>query len=169
MTEPPKMGNDIDYNDTSGKGIVLPIAESRAHWSLFLPSALVALVYALAWGLLVLTGQGDGALAKVMFLVMMIAPPILLVQAFLRYNSVGLGLTKNHVLVARGWPRMVGEQIELKDLSFVEVRMSLIGRWLGTGKIVLLLKDGRSISISDLDQPESIGETIQSHIPPFPV
>jgi len=167
MTEPQTAGGEETVDHAPDEEVVLPIVESRAHWSLFLPSLVVALVYTAAWALLVITGRGDGTLAKLMFLVMMIAPPILLVQAFLRYNSIGLALTKNHVLVSKGWPRLAGEQIGLKNLSAVEVRFSVVGRWLGAGRVVLLQKDGRVVSVSDLDQPEEIADAIQSHIPPF--
>ena len=154
-------------DDEFGEGMeeaVHPIFETRAHWSLFLPSVVVALVYALAWSVLTFGGRGDGALAKIMFLTMMIAPPLLLVQAFLRFNSVGLALTKRHVLVAKGWPHMVGRQIDLKDISAIKYRSSPIGRALGAGKVVLKLSSGKSVSISDLRRPETICDAIRSQI-----
>ncbi len=146
--------------------VVHPLAETRAHWSLFLPSIAVASVYSIAWALLAMSGRGEGALAKIMFLVLIIATPLLLVQAFLRYKSAGLALTKHHVLVARGWPRLAGEQLDLKDIEKIDFRSGLLGRWLGVGKVVVQLKNGRTVSVSDLSQPKKICDTIRHRISP---
>lgn len=143
---------------------VIPIAETRAHWSLFLPSVLVALIYGLAWALLAISGQGNGALAKIMFLVLVVAPPVLLAHAFLRFKSVGIALTNRHVLVAKGWPRMEGQQFEIEDIAKIGFRSSAIGRQLGVGKITLRLTDGRNISVSDVADPNAICTAIQHHI-----
>jgi len=145
--------------------IVVPRAEAHAHWSIFLPALIVALLYALVWAFLKIIGYGDGALGRLIFLVLVIAPPLLIAQAFLRYYSIGIALTENHVLLARGWPRTVGQQYALGDIVVVEVNSGFFGRWMGAGGIHLLLRNGQRIGISDLADPESIADLIRQNIP----
>ncbi|MBZ0216349.1 MAG: hypothetical protein K8F25_07350, partial [Fimbriimonadaceae bacterium] len=89
MTAPDEedVGDDVLADELDGEfdETVHPLVETRAHWSLFLPSVVVALIYGLAWLMLAMVGQGGGGLAKIMFLVLVIAPPVLLAHAFLRY------------------------------------------------------------------------------------
>ncbi|MBL4757116.1 MAG: PH domain-containing protein [Rhizobiales bacterium] len=145
--------------------IVVPRAEAHAHWSIFLPAIIVAFLYALIWGFLKITGFGDGALGRLIFLVLVIAPPLLIAQAFLRYYSIGIALTQKHVLLARGWPRTVGRQIALRDIVVVEVNSGILGRWMGAGGIHLLLRNGQRLGISDLADPENIADLIRQNIP----
>lgn len=145
--------------------IVVPLAEAHAHWSIFLPAFIVAALYAGAWGLLKISGYGDGDLGRVVIIVIVVAPPLLIVQAFLRYYSIGLALTRHHVLLVRGWPRMGGRQVNLKDIAVVDVESGILGRWLGVGGVQLLLRNGQRLGVSDLTNPDTIADKIRESLP----
>ena len=53
----------------------------KAHWTLFLPALVVALLYGGLWVFLLVNGKGDTALARIMLLVLMLIVPVLLVRA----------------------------------------------------------------------------------------
>lgn len=143
---------------------ILPLADTRAHWSLFLPAAAVALVYGLTMVLLGATGKGQGELARLVQLVFVLAPPLLLAHAFLRYYSTGLAVTEEHVLTARGWPRRMGEQVALADVTAIEIVSTRLQRRLGAGRVRLTLKDGGRITVNDLARPEPVVEAIARRI-----
>lgn len=143
------MAADVDQEE------IHPIAEIRAHWSLFLPTLLVALVYGGAWLYVEATGLAGGALARLLFLVLLLAPPLLLAYAFLRYYSTGVALIRNHLLVSPGWPHVGGEQIPLAEIESVSVRASRLGRLLGAGGLHIRLWDGGEIDVRDLAEPDA--------------
>ncbi len=145
--------------------MVVPQAEAHAHWSIFLPTGIVAALYAGAWLLLKMSGYGDGDLGRLVFIVVVVAPPLLVAQAFLRYYSIGLALTKHHVLLVKGWPRTSGRQIDLDEIAVVRVTGGTLGNWLGVGGVQLLLKNGRRIGVSDLANPGAIAEDIRQSLP----
>lgn len=145
--------------------VVVPIAEAHAHWSIFLPALIVAALYAALWAGFKYAGSGDGALGRLLFLVLVLAPPLLIAQAFLRYFSIGVALTEHHVLLVRGWPRTTGRQISLDDVVVVEVNSGFIGQYLGVGGLHFLLRNGQRVGVSDLADPENIAGKIRSALP----
>lgn len=144
---------------------IIPLADARAHWSLFLPALLVALLYGVSYLLLFVAGKGDGDLARLVLVVFAVAPPLLLVGAFLRYYSTGLAVTASHVLVARGWPWRTGEEVALTEVSEVSTSAGWMQRRFGAGQVRLVLRGGRSMTVSDLRDPEAIAAAINGRLP----
>lgn len=140
------------------------LAEVEAHWSLFLPAILVGALYGASWLALDATGRSGGALARLVFLVLVAAPPLLLGHAFLRFYSVGVAATRNFILVARGWPHQSAERIPLSEVESVSVRSSLISRLLGAGSLHIRLWDGRDIDARDLARPQKIVDALEGRL-----
>jgi len=147
-----------DYETTE------PLAEAGAHWSLFLPAILVGALYGAGWLGLDVTGRGGGALARLVFLVLVAAPPLLLGHAFLRFYSAGVVVTAEHILVARGWPHQTAERIPLSEVESVSVRASLLSRLLGSGSLHIRLWDGRDVDARDLARPQDIVEALNGRL-----
>lgn len=145
--------------------MVVPRAEAHAHWSIFLPAGIITGLYAGAWGLLRISDYGDGDLGRLVLIVVVVAPPLLVAQAFLRYYSIGLALTKRHVLLVKGWPRTSGRQIGLDDIAMVKVSSGVLGNWLGVGGVDLYLRNGQCIGVSDLANPGAIANDIRQSLP----
>lgn len=141
-----------------------PLADAGAHWSLFLPALLVAVIYGAAWLLLDFGGFGDGALARLIFLVLVAAPPLLWGHAFLRFYSIGVAVTPEHVLIARGWPHHDAIRIPLSEIESATMRTSWLARILGAGSIHIRLWDGSDIDVYDLERPRRVVEIIREHI-----
>ncbi len=138
-------------------------ARGKAHWTLFAPAALVALIYGLMWLVLVLLGRGDGVVARICILVFSIGSPLLLVYGFLRYNSVWIAMAGPEICLARGWPRLAHVQIPLDDIASIRLVQNFIGRKFGVGEIVVETRDGRSYRVSDIGEPEAVaGELNQA-------
>lgn len=143
---------------------IRPLAEVRAHWSLFLPTPIVAAVYGGAWLYVETTALAGGALARLLFLVMLLAPPLLLAYAFLRYYSTGAALTRHHLLLSRGWPHVGGEEIALSEIEAVTVRETWLGRLLGAGTLHVRLRDGGAIATRDLAAPGDFAAAVTARL-----
>lgn len=153
-----EIGEIVAADDTGS------LAEVGAHWSLFLPAILVAIIYGVAWLLLDFGGHGEGALGRLIFLVLVAAPPLLWGHAFLRFYSTGAAVTQNHVVVARGWPHHEAIRIALSEIESATMRVSWLARMLGAGSIHLRLWDGSEIDVYDLERPDRVVEIIREHI-----
>jgi uncharacterized membrane protein YdbT with pleckstrin-like domain len=140
------------------------LAEAGAHWSLFVPAVLVAALYGASWIALDAAGRGGGALSRLIFLVLVAAPPLLLGHAFLRFYSTGVVVTRDHILVARGWPHQTVERVPLSEVEALSVRASLLARLLGSGSLHIRLWDGRDIDARDLARPQNIVEALTGRL-----
>jgi uncharacterized membrane protein YdbT with pleckstrin-like domain len=141
-----------------------PLAAARAHWSVFLPALIVAALYGLGWLGLDATGRTGGALGRLVFLVLLTAPPLLVAHAFLRFYSAGVTVTRKHILLARGWPRYTAERIPLSDVESVTERRSLMARLVGAGSLHIRLWDGRDVDARDLADPHELVEVIRGRL-----
>ena len=139
----------------------------RAHWTLFAPAILVALVYGLMWLVLVLLGRGDGAVARICLLVFSIGSPLLLVYGFLRYNSVWIALAGDELCLARGWPRLSHDQIPLGKISGIRLRQSFVGRHFHVGEVLVETRDGQRYRVSDIADPEMIVRELNGALDAF--
>ena len=95
---------------------------------------------------------------------LLVAPPLLVGHAFLRFYSAGVAATQKHILVARGWPHHAGDQIPFSEVESVSVRASFCARLLGAGSLHIRLWDGRNIDARDLAHPEDILEVVNSRL-----
>jgi len=141
-----------------------PLAKARAHWSVFLPAVIVAALYGLGWVGLDTTGHAGGALGRLVFLVLLTAPPLLVAHAFLRYYSARATVTRKYILLSRGWPRYTAERIPLADVESVTLRRSLVARLVGAGSLHIRLWDGRDIDARDLADPHELVDIIRGRL-----
>lgn len=160
------MSSDItDLEEELGEEEPLePLATARAHWSVFLPAVIVAALYGIAWLGLDAAGRTGGALGRLVFLVLLMAPPLLVAHAFLRFYSAGVTVTRKYILVARGWPHYTAERIPLAEVESVTERRSLMSRLLGAGSLHIRLWDGRDVDARDLADPREVVGVIRGRL-----
>lgn len=126
----------------------------QAHWTIFLPAIVVAALYGGAWVFLLLAGKGEGALATLCLLVLLLVVPVLLVRAFLRYASFDLRVDDFSLKYRRGWFRPHWHKVRLDEVTGAHAVLSPVGRMLGGGALVLAREAGRPIRLNDVDSPE---------------
>jgi membrane protein YdbS with pleckstrin-like domain len=132
----------------------------KAHWTLFLPALVVALLYGGVWVFLLASGKGDTALARLMLLVLVLIVPVLLVRAFLRFASFGLLIRRQAIIYRRGWLRPRWRRVKLESLSSVRPVMSPLGRIFGGGALVLKRLDDSDIRLYDVEGPDEAARQI---------
>ncbi len=148
-----KTGSDIQADATFG-----------AHWSLFVPTLAIAILYLGCWLALALFGTSGGALARFSLIVGLAAPPILLVLALLRYRAVRLVVQPAGLLIRSG-PGADWQAIAWDQIGAIQVRRGVAGRLFATGTLIIDRRDAGSLVIRDLAEPDRVVALVERHLP----
>ena len=150
-------GNQFDARVDSEPAVM----RKGAHWSIFMPTVVVALLYGGTWLLLASHDRAHGDLGRLLMLVCALGVPMLLVHAFLRYMSTCVTVTKSAVILERGWPRRQPITVVLGDVAEVETGRPLLGRLFGSGALIVRTRKNKRLVVNDLDDPDALAETLR--------
>ena len=131
-----------------------------AHWHIFMPTLVIAVLYSAAWVFLAAMGKSDSGLARLFIVVMAIGVPLLAAHAFLRFQTIRLQVSDGHVFCHPGWPKELPIDVPLGVIRDVKVRRGLSGRLFGGGTVVLDLVTEGTVVVADLSEPERAKEII---------
>ncbi len=129
------------------------LPQFRAHWQVFFPTLVIALVYLVVWLYLALLGMTDSKLAKLAVIAIALLVPLLAVQALLRKQTVCVQVLDGHIRYHPGWPRRIASDIPADLVRNVVVKRGLAGRLFGGGTLRINLVTGQHVSISDMKEP----------------
>lgn len=135
-----------------------------AHWTIFLPTIIVALLYGSFWLVLIILDKGDTALARMLLLVVVLVVPVLLVRSYLRYVSLGLLVGKNAIVYRRGWLRPRWRRVHMNSLSAVRPVISPLGSLFGGGALIITRMDHGDIRLYDMSDPEGAAMEISRRL-----
>ena len=141
-----------------------PIAQAGANIFIFTPAITIAVLYGGMWLMLWLAGLAESLLGRIAFALFVLAPPLLLARAFLKFYSAGLALTDEDVLIAPGWPHQTGIEVTIDAVDRVELKRSKLAQYFGAADVRIHLKDDTLIKVPDLDRPDRIVRMIASRI-----
>jgi uncharacterized membrane protein YdbT with pleckstrin-like domain len=153
------MGNGAAQSARSARR---PGRTFNAHWSVFVPTIAITILFGAAWGWLVVAGSGAGTLARLSISIVVFGVPITATLAALRYHGVRVRIGKRAVVVNRGWPHRKLSRLRLADMAAVDVRRDVVGRCVDAGTVVFVMRDGSRCSVSDIARPDAIEPTIAS-------
>lgn len=136
----------------------------RAHWTIFLPAIIVALLYGGVLLVLLVSGKGDTDLAKIMLLVLMLVVPLLLVRAYLRFASLGVQIGQDYIAYRQGWLRPRWRRLRLDDTAGATIRYGLAGKLLGGGDVVFIRRVGNPVHVHDIARPEKLARQVRQRI-----
>ncbi|HOV03344.1 MAG TPA: PH domain-containing protein [Hyphomicrobiales bacterium] len=139
-------------------------AKAAGHWALFIPPAAVAAVYLAAYGVLELGGAGEGDLARLCLVVALVATPVLVAIAFLRFETVRLEADAHTIAFHSGRPGGRIERRSYDDIVGLEVRRGLMTGRFGMATVVLELKSGRRVALAGLGHPEAAIAAIEARL-----
>ena len=131
-----------------------------AHWQIFAPTLLICVLYLVVWGLLLSLGEAGQGNGRVFIIAMAMITPILAAWAFLKYQTIRLQISDNHLYVHLGWPREMPVDIPLTAVDSLSVRRGVVGRMFGGGSLHITLTDGRIVKVRDLSHPEEAERAI---------
>jgi len=121
-----------------------------AHWHIFIPTIVIAIIYFISWIVLHAIGMGQTGLARICFIVIAVGAPFLGAYAFLRYQTIRVQINENDIICHPGWPKDLPIDVPISIISRVRVKRGLAGRFFGGGTLMLQLSTGSTISIPDL-------------------
>jgi len=136
----------------------------KAHWTIFLPALIVALLYGGLWLFLLVLGKSDTALARILQLVLFLVVPVLLVRAYLRFASFGLLIGRHALTYRRGWIRPGWHRLQMNALTGVRASANPLGRLLGGGALIITRLDGGDITLYDVAFPEDAARQISRRL-----
>lgn len=134
-----------------------PPCAAHAHWTIYLPSVVVALVWAAIYGWAVTRQPVLGGLKAVALAVEALGVPALLAFAALRARVLEVTLRDGGVLYVRsGVLRPKAVAIGVNEVASVRLRRSLPQRLFGGGALDIKTLSGERLLITDLDRPAAL-------------
>lgn len=142
-------------------------ARRRVAWrasalALFLPSMVIAAGYAGALVVLTAIGRGDGTVARVCLLVLVIGVPLLLTYAGLRLSTTQLTLRGAHLEAHPGFPVRDPVTVTYSDVTHAALRRGLSGWITGAGSLVIERESGAPVVVSGLAHPDAALADLQA-------
>ncbi|HEY4345604.1 MAG TPA: PH domain-containing protein [Parvibaculum sp.] len=142
-------------------------AAARAHWTIYLPSILVALVWAGIYGWAVRHQPVLAGVRGAALVVEALGVPLLLFFAAVRARVLLVEVRRSDggegeaMLYARsGFLRPREVHIGAREIASARVRRSLPQRLFGGGALDLKTLSGESLFFTDLDKPEAIAQAM---------
>lgn len=143
-------------NDQEPKPFDAARPVARAHWTIYLPSIAVALLWA-AFYLRARFGVPEmPSIATLCLIVEAVAVPVLLLLAWGRARNLLVMPSSGDLLLVSGFPLKQELRVADKELLAVRVRRGPVQRLFGGGAIVVTLASGKRVVINDLDRPGDI-------------
>lgn len=136
----------------------------KAHWTIFLPSIFIALLYGGSWLALLAAGKGDTALARILLLVILMVVPVLFVRASLRFQSFGLLIGHQAITYRRGWVRPSWHRIQMDALASVRAVQTPFSRLFGGGALEFTEVDGRKFRFYDVKDTDQVARQISRRV-----
>jgi hypothetical protein len=129
--------------------------------ALFLPAVAVALGYACLWIYLVGAGRGDGNLARISLLVLVIGVPGLLAYAGLRLSTIRLTTRGAHLQVHPGFPVRDPVIVTYPSITGLKVKRGLSGWMTGAGSLVIERDSDAAVVVAGLrNADEALNEIL---------
>ncbi|MEM7069859.1 MAG: PH domain-containing protein [Pseudomonadota bacterium] len=160
MTLEPDEVHILERAEAKHSGVPLFVA----HWHIFVPTLVIAVLYSSAWLLLAMMGKSGSGLARMFIVVMAIGVPLLAAHAFLRFQTIRLQVSDGHVFCHPGWPKELPIDVPLSVIKQVTVRRGLSGRLFGGGTVIMDLVTEGNVVVADLDNPDLAKQIIEDAI-----
>ena len=134
----------------------------KAHWHIFVPTIIIAILYIIGWLVMFFLGMAGGGLARLFIVVLAIGVPILFAHAFLRYQTITIELFEDYLQYHTGWPRSEPVKLPYGMINAAKSTRGLSGRLFGGGTVVLGLIGGGVVGIADVETPRQITAQINN-------
>lgn len=148
-----------DNAETAGDG---PFTASAR--GLVLPVIVVGGLYGLPLAVLLIAGQGDGALARLCILALCLSLPFLIAYAILRRVTARVDVMPHTLLLHPGFPRTGQFVVPYSVIRGIRVRRGLGGRLSGTSTLVVDLAGGTPFDVADLADAEAARAAILARL-----
>lgn len=145
---------DVDETEVIGE----------AHWVVFLPVILFAVIFAGLWLALDLFGRGGSIPGRFAFMVAVLVTPLLTLLSFLRYQTARVARSFDGLWIERGWPSMIPRHVPFDSILDVMASDSPIGGRFGAGSLILTLRSGERVTVRDMAEVDALVRRIRPEI-----
>lgn len=135
----------------------------RAHWTIYLPSLVVAAVWALVYLWADTREPPLAAIRSVALAIEAVVVPLLLLHAFMRARALRVAIADGALDAQWGFPWRRRLALPLRDIAVAQVRPSVAQQVFGGGALALTLGNGKRHLIADLDEPEEAARAVAAH------
>jgi membrane protein YdbS with pleckstrin-like domain len=142
------MRGENDNPDLDAGGTFVP-----STFAVFLPTIIILSGYLAALVGLWLAGRGDGALARLCLLVLVLGGPILVAHALLRRFTARIAVLPLTVTVHAGFPRSEPFTVPYALIRRVTVAHGPVGRLTGSGTLIFEVAGAGRIVVPDIARP----------------
>ncbi len=134
---------------------------ARAHWTIYLPSLLIAACWAFIYALAVYQEPMRHGLAALALAVEGLIVPVLVLFAAVRARILLVEMREGAVLYVRsGFLRPREVSIGAREVASVRVRRGFVHMIFGGGALEIATLSGERIFVNDLDQPQRIAAAL---------
>ncbi len=160
ITTPDPSSPNLQSKDRTENEEPIALKNCKAHWHIFVPTIIIAILYIIGWLVMYFMGMAGGGLARLFVVVLAIGVPILFAHAFLRYQTITIELFEDYLKYHTGWPRSEPVQLPYGMVKKAKFTRGLSGRLFGGGTVVLNLIGGGVVGIADVETPKQIAGKI---------
>lgn len=149
-----------------------PLASAAAHWTIYLPAAVVGLVWLgiFVWATFhvpELSGLRALALA-----VVALGTPLLVLAAALRARLLSVEIwpmgeegteaaAERELVLVDGFARPRSLRVGAREIASIHIRRSLPQRLFGGGALDIKMLSGERVLITDLDRPDALAHALE--------
>ncbi|PKQ02608.1 MAG: hypothetical protein CVT72_16750 [Alphaproteobacteria bacterium HGW-Alphaproteobacteria-11] len=135
----------------------------RAHWTIYLPSLVVAAVWAFVYLWADTREPPLAAIRSVALAIEAVVVPLLLLHALMRARSLRVAIAAGAIDAQWGFPWRRRLALPLREIAAVQVRPSIAQRLFGGGALALTLGNGKRHLIADLGEPAVVVRIVAAH------
>ncbi|ABS63904.1 hypothetical protein Plav_2290 [Parvibaculum lavamentivorans DS-1] len=135
-------------------------ARSGAHWTIYLPTLVVALTWTVVYFWADRQEPPLTAIRAIALAIEAVVVPLLLSHAFLRARVLRAEVAGEAAAIEWGFPLKRKLRLDIADIALAQVRRSYAQRYFGGGALALIGADGKRYLIADLARPEEIAAAI---------
>tara|TARA_R110002110_G_scaffold18212_1_gene76712 strand:- start:3018 stop:3509 length:492 start_codon:yes stop_codon:yes gene_type:complete len=139
-------------------------ASSGAHWTIYLPSLVVALTWTVVYFWATWREPPLHAIGAIALVIEAAVVPLLLVHAALRARVLRATVAEGVLDIRWGFPFKRHLRLGLPGIALAAVRRSYAQRYFGGGALGLILEGGKRHLIADLARPDVIAAAVNDSI-----
>lgn len=149
-------GQLLEPSEAAEEGVPLFVA----HWHLFVPSFVIAVLYLLIWYLASISQISSHYSVRLVIVLFAVVVPLILAWAFLRFETIKLQVNPDRLIYHPGWPASVPLDLSLSDISEVKTRKGVLGNLFGGGDVRITTTEGKTAEIKTLREPANASAAI---------
>lgn len=163
--------NRQSATDLPLSGASRPLASAGAHWTIYLPALVVALVWLAIFTWATFHEPPLSGLRALALAVVALGTPVLIFAAALRARLLSVAIwpkgregteaaAERELVLRDGFARPRSLRVGAREIASIRVRRSLPQRLLGGGALEIRMLSGERVLIADLDQPDALAHAL---------